>query len=178
MRPIRMDFSRDSDAPSATGVTLLRLGLVAAVVSAACYVTVSGEIDRLEARASETNGKARKMPARLTESPGDAREMQQEIKNANQVVQQMTLPWDRLFKELEAAASKEVALLTVQPDVGSRQVRISGEARNFKAMLDYARRLEQTEMLRDVVLLGHEMKPQDPQRPVAFSLIAGWSERP
>src|SRR5262245_63280411 len=84
MRPIRMDFSRDSDAPSAAGVTLLRLGLAAVVVSAACYVTVSGEIDRLEARASETNGKARKMPARLTEAPGDARETQQEIRNANQ----------------------------------------------------------------------------------------------
>ena len=178
MRPIRMDFSRDSDAPSAAGAMLLRLGLAAVVVSAACYVAVSGEVDRLEARASETNGKARKMPARLAEAPGDARETQQEIRNANQVVQQMTLPWDRLFKELEAAASKDVALLTVQPDVGNRQVRISGEARNFKSMLDYARRLEQTEMLRDVVLLGHEMRPQDPQRPVTFSLTAGWSERP
>ncbi len=178
MRPLSMDFSRNLDAPSAAGVALLRLGLVAAVLSAACYVTVSGEIDRLEARASDTSGKARRMPARVTEAPGDAREMQQEIRNANQVVQQMTLPWDRLFKELEAASGKDVALLTVQPDVGSRQVRISGEARNFKSMLDYARRLEQTEMLRDVVLLGHEMKPQDPQRPVAFSLTAGWSERP
>src|SRR5262245_64630736 len=133
MRPIRIDFSRDSEAPSAAGVTLLRLGLAAAVVSAACYVTVSGEIDRLEARAGDTrSAAARKMPERLTESPGDAREMQQEIRNANQVVQQMTLPWDRLFKELETAASKEIALLSVQPDASSRQVRISGEAKNFR----------------------------------------------
>jgi Tfp pilus assembly protein PilN len=179
MRPISIDFSRDSEAPSATGVTLLRLGLAAAVVSAACYVTVSGEIDRLEARAGDTrSAAARRMPERLTESPGDAREMQQEIRNANQVVQQMTLPWDRLFKELETAASKEIALLSVQPDVSSRQVRISGEAKDFKAMLDYARRLKQTDMLRDVILLGHEVKAQDPQRPVAFTLAAGWSERP
>ncbi len=178
MRPISIDFSRDSEAPSAAGVALLRLGLVAAVVSAACYVTVSGEIDRLEARASDTRGAARQMPSQLTESPADAREKQQEIRNANQVVQQMTLPWDRLFKELETAASNEVALLSVQPDVASRQVRISGEAKNFTAMLDYARRLEQTDMLREVILLGHEVKAQDPQRPVTFSLAAGWSERP
>jgi Fimbrial assembly protein (PilN) len=178
MRPISIDFSRGSEAPSTAGMMLLRLGLVAAVVSAASYVAVSGEIDRLEARASDTKSAARKMPARLTESPVDAREMLQEIKNANQVVQQMTLPWDRLFKELETAASKEVALLAVQPDVASRQVRISGEAKNFKAMLEYARRLEQTDMLREVLLLGHEIKPQDPQRPVTFSLTAVWSERP
>lgn len=178
MRPISIDFSRDSEAPSAVGVLLLRLGLLAAAISAVCYVTIVGEIDRLEARAGETSRAARKMPARLTESPGDAREMQQEIRNANQVVQQMTLPWDRLFRQFETAASKEVALLTVQPDVASRQVRISGEAKNFKAMLDYTRRLEQSEMLRDVVLLGHEVKSQDPQRPVTFALSVAWSERP
>jgi hypothetical protein len=90
----------------------------------------------------------------------------------------MTLPWDRLFRELEVAASREVALLAVQPDVASRQVRISGEAVSFKAMLEYSRRLEQTDMLGEVVLLGHEVRSQDPQRPVTFSLSAGWSERP
>jgi Tfp pilus assembly protein PilN len=114
----------------------------------------------------------------MAESPRDAREMQQEVRIANQVVQQMTLPWDRLFRELEASASKEIALLAVQPDVAGRQVRISGEARTFKDMLEYSRRLEQSEMLGDVILLGHEVRSQDPQRPVAFSLSAGWSERP
>jgi Tfp pilus assembly protein PilN len=178
MRPISIDFSRDSEAPSAVGVILLRLGLLAAVVSAASYIAVIGEIDRLEARANETGRAARKIPARLTESAAESREMQQEIKNANLVVQQMTLPWDRMFREFEAAASKEVALLAVQPDVSSRQVRISGEAKSFNAMLEYVRRLEQTEMLREVILLGHEVRSQDPQRPVTFSMSAGWSERP
>jgi Tfp pilus assembly protein PilN len=177
MRPISMDFSRNADAPSAAGVALLRLGLVAAVVSAACYVGVSGEIDRLEARA-ENGRAARKPPASLPESPRDSQERQQEIRIANQVMQQMTLPWDRLFRELEASASKEVALLAVQPDPASRHVRISGEAKSFKAMLEYARRLGRTDMLREVVLLGHEVKSQDPQRPVAFSLMARWSEQP
>jgi hypothetical protein len=177
MRPISIDFSRGSEAPSVAGAMLLRLGLVAAVVSAACYVGVSGEIDRLEARA-ENGRPARKLPAPLPESPRDSAELQQEIRIANQVVQQMTLPWDRLFRELEASGSKEVALLAVQPDPASRLVRISGEAKNFKAMLDYSRRLGRTDVLREVVLLGHEVKSQDPQRPVAFSLMARWSEQP
>jgi hypothetical protein len=178
MRPVSMDFSREAGAPGAAGMKLLRLGLLALAASAAGYVAVVGEIDRLEARASESGRAARKMPARLAESAGDAREMQQEIRNANQVVRQMTLPWDPLFKELESAGGPDVALLTVQPDPSSRQVRISGEAKSFKAMLEYARRLEGSGMLREVVLLGHEVKSQDPQRPVAFSLAAGWSERP
>jgi len=178
MHPISIDFSRGADAPSAAGVTLLRLGLIAAVMSAVCYVGVSGEIDRLEARASDNGRAARMLPAPPSESPRDSQELQQEIRIANQVVQQMTLPWDRLFRELEASASKEVALLAVQPDPTSRQVRISGEAKNFKAMLDYSRRLGRTDVLRDVVLLGHEVKAQDPQRPVAFSLMARWSEQP
>lgn len=178
MKPISVDFLSKPGAPSATGVAFLLAGALAAAMSVSWYVSVSGEVEQLETTAGEMKRMSRRAPGHMTESPRDAREMQQEVRIANQVVQQMTLPWDRLFKELEASASKEVALLAVQPDVASRQVRISGEARTFKAMLDYSRRLEQTDMLGEVVLIGHEVKSQDPQRPVAFSLSAGWSERP
>jgi Tfp pilus assembly protein PilN len=178
MEAIRVDFLRNPRAPSAAGIAFLLVGALAAATSISWYVSVSGEIERLEATAGEMKRMTRRVPGRMTESPRDAREMQQEIRIANQVVRQMTLPWDRLFRELEVAASREVALLAVQPDVASRQVRISGEAASFKAMLEYSRRLEQTDMLGEVVLLGHEVRSQDPQRPVTFSLSAGWSERP
>jgi Tfp pilus assembly protein PilN len=176
MKAIYVDFLRTPGAPSAMGMALLLVGVLAAATSAAWYVSVTGDVERLEATASEMKRMTRRTPGRMTESPRDARETQQEVRIANQVVRQMTLPWDRLFRELEVAASKDVALLAVQPDVASRQVRISGEAMSFKAMLDYSRRLEQTGMLGEVVLLGHEVRSQDPQRPVAFSLSAGWSE--
>lgn len=178
MEPIRVDFLRNPRAPSATGVAFLLAGVLAAATSVSWYLSVSGEVERLEATAGEMKRMTRRAPGRMTESPRDTRELQQEVRIANQVVRQMTLPWDRLFRELEVAASQEVALLAVQPDVASRQIRISGEAVSFKAMLDYSRRLEQTDTLGEVVLLGHEVRSQDPQRPVAFSLSAGWSERP
>jgi hypothetical protein len=178
MRPVSVDFLRKPGAPSATGVAFLLAGALAAAMSVSWYVSVSGDVEKLETTAGEMKRMTRRVPGRMTESPRDARETQQEVRIANQIVRQMTLPWDRLFSELEVAASKEVALLAVQPDVASRQVRISGEAKTFKAMLDYSRRLEQTDMLGEVILLGHEVRSQDPQRPVAFSLSAGWSERP
>ena len=178
MRAIAIDFFRESGAPSATGVALLIAGVFAAAVSASWYAAVSSDIERIEAQLSDMKRMTRRSPGRITESPQDAREIQQEIRIANRVVQQMTLPWDRLFSGLEASADKEVALLVVQPDPASRQLRISGEAKSFKAMLDYSRRLEQTDMLGEVILLGHEVKSQDPQRPVGFSLSAGWGERP
>ena len=178
MKPVRVDFLRNPRAPSAAGMAFLLVGALAAATSASWYVSVSGDVERLEATAGEMKRMSRRAPGRVAESPRDARETQQEVRIANQIVQQMTLPWDSLFRELEAAASKEVALLAVQPDVASRQVRISGEAKTFKAMLDYSRRLEHTPMLGEVVLLGHEVRSQDPQRPVAFSLSAGWNERP
>ena len=178
MRPIRVDFLRNPAAPSPVGMAFLLAGALAAALSVSWYVSVLGEIDRLETSAAEMKRMTRRAPGRMTESPRDARETQQEVRIANLVVQQMTLPWDRLFQELEASASKEISLLAVQPDVAGRQVRISGEAKTFKAMLDYSRRLENSAMLGEVVLLGHEVRSQDPQRPVAFSLSAGWSERP
>src|SRR5262245_32101188 len=178
MRPLNVDFLRNSRASSAIGAGFLLAGALAAALSVSWYVSVLGEIDRLETSAAEMKRMTRRSPGRMPESPRDAREMQQEVRIANQVVQQMTLPWDRLFRELEASASKEISLLAVQPDVAGRQVRISGEAKTFKAMLDYSRRLENSEMLGEVILLGHEVRSQDPQRPVSFSLSAGWSDRP
>jgi len=53
----------------------------------------------------------------------------------------MNVPWDSLFRELEGAADESVALLAIQPDPASRQVRIAGEARRLDAVLNYIERL-------------------------------------
>jgi Tfp pilus assembly protein PilN len=177
MLPLAIDFLRDARAPSVAGVAILLAGALGAATSVSWYAAVSDDVQRLEAQADEMRRLTRRTPARMKESPRDALEMQREVRIANQVVARMTLPWDRLFSGLEAAADGDVALLALQPDAAAHQVRISGEAKSFKAMLDYSRRLEQTGTLGGVVLLGHEIKSQDPQRPVAFSVSANWNEQ-
>ena len=83
-------------------------------------------------------------------------------------------PWQALFTTLEALASDDVALLSLTPDARKRQLRITAEARDLGAMLDYHRKLEDTPALRDVSLVNHEFAEQVQGRPVRFSLLASW----
>lgn len=157
------------------GSMLLAAGALAAAACAAWYMDVVGETELVEARTAEMSRMMRRTPAAVGTEPRDSRELQLEIGSANVVIRKMTVPWEALFGELESSAGDGIALLAVQPDAASRVVRISGEARNFSAMVDYARRLESSVMLEGVLLLSHEVKAQDPQRPVAFAMSANWS---
>jgi hypothetical protein len=178
MRKVDLDFHKVPGASGSAGTALLLAGTLALTASVSWYVAVDRDLAKLQTQATDMRRMMRRSPARLAETPNDTREMQREVRIANTVVQQMTLPWDRLLRGLESSADDTVALLAVQPDVQSRQVRINGEAKNFKAMLAYTRRLGGTDTLGGVVLIGHEIKTQDPQRPVTFSVVADWSERP
>lgn len=177
MRLIDIDFQHRSLAANATGAVLLLLGISAAAASMWWHAEIGSAVEDVETRVTDVKRMMRRTTVRITESPRDTREMQQELRVANTVIRQMTIPWDRLFSELASSADETIALLAVQPDVQSRQVRISGEAKDLQAMLAYSRRLE-AGMLTGVMLIGHEIKTQDPQRPVVFSMTAGWGEQP
>ena len=69
------------------------------------------------------------------------------------------------------------ALLSVQPDLQNRIVRIAGEAKTLPLLMAYVRRLGTTRALSNVYLTGHEVKTQDAQRPITFSLVAAWADK-
>lgn len=104
------------------------------------------------------------------------REIKQEIKRANAVMSEIDLPWQALFDSVEYASSHDVALLSFQPDAAGRTIRIGAIAKNIPAMLDFVSALEREPALRDTFLLKYEIKREDPQRPVVFSLTASWIE--
>ncbi len=100
-----------------------------------------------------------------------------EVARANEVLNKLTLPWNELFGAVETAAGKDIALLAMEPDRKKQQVKISGEARNFAALLDYLTRLEEQAVFGPVYLQGHQVQQKDPDRPVRFSLLAVWREK-
>jgi hypothetical protein len=44
------------------------------------------------------------------------------------------------------------------------------------ALLDFVGALEREAVLEDAYLLKYEIKPDDPQQPIIFSLVASWIE--
>jgi Tfp pilus assembly protein PilN len=174
MRAVHLDFLRPSPPQTWLGVALLVAGAVAAGAVVYQWRTAAAEVDRLETRATDFKRMARREAPRIAYT-GDAKQLAAEIRSANTVIAQMTLPWDTLFRELEAAAVQDVALLSIQPDADTRKLRLTGEARKYPDVLAYVASLEERPALANVFLIGHEMKQTVPQRPVAFSLVAEWS---
>jgi Tfp pilus assembly protein PilN len=98
----------------------------------------------------------------------------EEIKRANVVLEQMAVPWGTLFSELEATAGEDLSMLAIQPDVTSRQVRITGAATNLAAVTRFVTRLEAQPHLVGVYLVEHALNAGVGRKPVTFSVVASW----
>ena len=97
-----------------------------------------------------------------------------EVKQANQVVRQLSLPWNALFKAVETSGGKSIALLSLEPDLQKGTVKISGEAKDFDALLEYVRQLSKREVFGSVLLQNHQIQQDIPEKPLRFSLLAHW----
>jgi Tfp pilus assembly protein PilN len=100
--------------------------------------------------------------------------LDEQVKSAQTVVRQLTLPWARLIKTIETAGSNDVAILQLQPDAQQRMLRITAEARSEAAMVEYLRRLAGARGFAYVHLLSHQVQEDDPQRPIQFSAQASF----
>ena len=100
------------------------------------------------------------------------------MKNAEAVVRQLSLPWALLVYALEQAATRDVAILQLQPDAQQRLLRITAEARDKEAMLEYLRRLMAAKAFFNVHLVNHQVQIQDPQRPIQFSVQTSFRVTP
>jgi Tfp pilus assembly protein PilN len=92
------------------------------------------------------------------------------------VVRQLTLPWASLIGTIEQAATREVAILQLQPDAETRVLRLTAETRQRETMFDFVRRLSASQGLADVHLVSHQVQREDPLHPVQFSIQASIRE--
>ncbi|MBL0010219.1 MAG: PilN domain-containing protein [Nitrosomonas sp.] len=103
-----------------------------------------------------------------------SQEIRKEIIQANATLDQINLPWEALFDSIERAATEEIALLSLQPTVSNRTLRISGEAKNMSELLDFVEALERELTFENVHLLNYKIKQDNPHRPIVFLLTAAW----
>ena len=156
------------------GSALLVLMLSALVMTIAHYIELNGKAADWEDRLEQTERRqGRALPAGRHGSR-EAEDAMLEVKRANEVLRQLTLPWEELFRAVESASGKEVALLAMEPNTEKHVVKISGEAKDFVALLNYITQLEKKDVFGTVYLQSHQVQQQDPDKPVRFSLLAVW----
>jgi len=174
IRALSLDFKQSARSWSVLGLVVLLLGAFVLAIVANEERKLAGQIELAESRLEVLAKRGKIKPA----LPLDAQALQQDIRQANEILQQLALPWDALFQAVEANSEQEIALLSIQPDVGKHIVRIGGEAKNFDALLAYITRLEHSKILNHVYLTTHEVRTQDAEKPVRFALVANWTVQP
>lgn len=94
------------------------------------------------------------------------------------VAQNLVTPWADLLESLESAPNRSVALLSVEPSVSKKSIRLTAEARTTQEMLAYLGALQRDDRLNTVVLVSHQVQAQAPGTPVRFQVQAGWGGTP
>jgi|AP12_2_1047962.scaffolds.fasta_scaffold16496_2 Tfp pilus assembly protein PilN len=166
LRRLELDYVVRPQTSRTLGVLVLVLGLASAATLVERYRTVSVELEQLETRRALL-GDAQ--VALRASSPG---QLDEETKRVESVLRQLALPWGAIIESVEEANTADVALLQLQPDAEQRQLRLGAEARSRQAMLEYLQRLAAARGLTEVHVVSHQVRLEDPQRPVRFTVQA------
>lgn len=171
-RMMTLDFRREMSRWKNSGPWLLTVGLCAAIAVGLAFVEANRQLLQFKRDANRMLQSA--APPTAAQSDSDRAQLASEISHAAEIIRQLSLAWDPLFLAVQPAAKEQVALLSIQPDTAKQLVRITGEARDMDAMLEYITRLRRQQELAQVILNSHEIKEQNPDKPVYFSMSAQW----
>jgi len=171
MRRLDLNFQQPPDRPRSTaGIVLLLTGL-------ALLIEVGVSYDRLQNDRARMNAEIVAAKLNLDTSYKEPESPQFEDKDfaeAQQIVARLSTPWDAFFAGLEPKNPDDVAILVIEPEVKSGLLSLQGEAKDYAAVLTLIAQLRETKPFSEVFLLHHEIKHDDPQHPVAFTLSMHW----
>jgi hypothetical protein len=168
---VELDYVVPPQRPAWIGLLLLTVALGIAVDLVLRYRNARDAIGRAETTQGMLNTDRRATPIPMER-------LDEQVKVAESAVRQLTLPWATLIEVLEGTTTKDVAVLQVQPEAQQRLLRITAEARNYRAMLQYQSNLAAASVLDDVHLLNHQVQLDDPRRPLQFSIQATFKTAP
>lgn len=174
MRSLRLTFPHRKQPIGVIDYLLLSLGAFALIAVFFLLKITMEKMAKWEMREAQL---VRQQKQRISPRAASARvteATQQEVKQAREVISWLNLPWEPVFDSLELAASKEVALLSLQPNAASRAIRISGEARNLQGLVEYVEALEREPVFKNVHLVNYRIRQDHPQRPVSFLIALTW----
>lgn len=108
------------------------------------------------------------VPRRLSESE------RLRLAHSERLAGELRAPWAELLATFEEHGRADVGLLKLEPDARAGLVRITGHARDVKALFTYLLALEADARLADVALANHQADRDVPGQPLRFTILAAW----
>ena len=165
---------------SARYLPMLVLATVVLLICAWQWTSLRSERADIQQQLNRLQGKLQPAQAQAIQPQSLSSTQKSEIKEANQVLDELGRPWPALLLRLEQSASPDVALMAIRPDAAKGRLRLKGEARDVAALLAYLQRLEAVPEMHDVVLDEHELmeKPEGEgvARFIHFGVSARWGQ--
>lgn len=168
---IQIDFVRHKRTSNKSGVIIAALGIVASIYVFSEFTTANNEAAVLMLQLPTQRSTRKADP--VSGAVGDARK----IAAVQQALSELSVPWPGLFEDLERASldqKEAVALLQIEPDAETGEIRIAAEAASLQTALRYVASLQQSRTLRFPLLDSHEVQLDQRERPVYFEMTAVW----
>lgn len=155
--------------------------LLAAGVGAAALAERHAQLEQghaaAQARHDRLSQQLRARAPRVAFASPDAKTAA-DVRRANAIIDQLTVPWDGLFDAVEAADARGLGLLALAPTARDRTLRLAGEARTVAELLAYVESLAAQPALGQVHLLGYNTAVRDGASIVSFTMAATWKAPP
>lgn len=173
MQRLNLDLIK-SQMPVWPGMLVLFIAIVGTLFSYWQYSVVNERNTAMESELAQVDVARQKSHAANRSATLSSTELEVEGRRAREVASLLLLPWRDLFSALESASQNNVALLAIEPDYKKHQVRITAEAKDFDILIRYLKRLGDTPQLKFVRLLRYEVREDDAQHPLRFTIEASW----
>lgn len=181
MKALWIDFKR----PLPPALMALRFALLAAGVLLFVFSLIQQR--QIEARSQALDWQKRNLSQletrrlpRLQAAPGETAVAgsQDGGRQANEVLHQLNLPWDRLFSALEQSMAAGVVVLSVEPDAKKSAFTLKAAAIDMDTAIDFMKRMQATGLFKGVHLLKQETDEEGGRHPLQFTLSARWEVKP
>jgi hypothetical protein len=170
-----LDFARPQRRSMASGIMAVALGMILLSLASWQSDLAQSRVAELEAELAGLGFDRGAEHRRASQTRLRGAELDERVVKANRVIRQLSIPWEDIFGSIEAANNPDVALLSLDSDPTSAQVRAAVEARNTRGMLDYLDRLRLDGRVAPAILQSHQIMTEDPNRPVRFTFTASWT---
>jgi hypothetical protein len=178
MKQVRIDFAPASAqrilhraGPGTWAVALLALALCAGAATLGWRLLAQQRAEAAELSAARLRSRVPLVLAPVLPGP---RISDAQAAAVNAAILQLNLPWRALYDAIAAATPPGIGMLALEPDARKRSLKITAEAKNSDAMIDYVELLKREEVFAGVTLIRHEINEQDPNKPIRFQLEAEW----